>query len=75
MCCYQERLKVAEISARFVEIGFMSFVKEAAEALSICPKEDVKAISEQLALAVKAVEFAEYDVEYYKEQCEKEDEI
>ena len=70
----KERLQKAEQTARFAEIGFMAQVREVAEALSICPKSDVKVIAEQLMLYVEAMESVEADVRYYKEKCEKEKE-
>lgn len=68
----EERLQVAKQTAKFAEVGFMNQVREIAEALAICSKEDVKAISDHLSLAIQAMENADYDVKYYTELCEKE---
>ncbi len=72
MSYYEERLEVAEEVASLTAQGFMIKVREIAEALSICPKDDIKQISEHLSRAVEAMEEAEKDVAYYKEKIEEE---
>lgn len=68
----EERLQIAQKTASFATVGFMAQVREIAEALSICPKEDVKVIAEQLMLAIETMETLERDVKYYKDKCEEE---
>ena len=68
---FEERLNVAEELARFTEQGFMEKVREIADALSICPKDDVKVISEQLSLAVNAMAEADKDVTYLRGRIKK----
>ena len=68
----EERLQTAEQTARFAKVGFMAQVREIAEALSICTKDDVKVIAEKLMSAVETMESVERDVEYYKAACEEE---
>lgn len=68
----EERLQKAEKTASFATVGFMAQVREIAEALSICPKEDVKVIAEQLMLAVETMESVESDVKYYRAKCEED---
>jgi predicted adenine nucleotide alpha hydrolase (AANH) superfamily ATPase len=75
MSYYEEKMKHAEEVLKFAEKGFMEKVREIAEALSICPKKDVKAISDQLFLAVEAMTSAEDDVKYYKRKYEEEEAI
>lgn len=68
----EERLQMAEQTASFATIGFMANVREIGEALTICPKGDVRLIAEKLMLAVETIESLEKDVTYYKEKCEEE---
>lgn len=68
MSYYEEKLRVAEEVSRLAGQGFMAKVREIADALSICSKDDVKAISEQLNLAVEAMEEVDRDALYYKEK-------
>lgn len=68
----EEKLKKAEQTASFATIGFMAQVREIADALSICRKEDVKVIAEKLMLAVETMEDLEKDVSYYKAKCEED---
>ena len=72
MSYHEERLKLAEEIASLTERGFMAEVRKIADALSICPKEDVKTISEYLVLAVEAMASVDRDVAYYKEKVEAE---
>jgi hypothetical protein len=65
---YKEKLTLAEEKAGLMERGFISVVREIADALSICPKEDVKAISEQLTLAVQVMEEVDEEVAYYEDK-------
>lgn len=65
---YKEKLALAEGKASLMERGFMSVVREIADALSICSKEDVKVISEQLTLAVQAMAEADEEVTYYEDK-------
>lgn len=62
----EKRLKAAEKTARFAEVGFMVQVREIAAALEVCSYADVKVIAEQLNNAVEIMESLEYDLEYYK---------
>lgn len=71
----EEKLKEAETVLSFANHGFMNRVREIAEALSICPKDDVKVIAKHLTAAIEAIESVEADVKYYKAQCEKENKI
>ena len=73
MSYHEERLKVAEELASLATKGFMIKVREIAEALSICPKDDIKQISEHLSRAVEAMEQADKDVAYYKGIIEEEE--
>ena len=68
----EELLQKAVKTARFAEEGFMTQVREIAEALSICPKSDVKVIAEQLMLAIEVMEDLEKDVKYYESKLEEE---
>jgi NACalpha-BTF3-like transcription factor len=70
----EEKLNIAEAIVQFAELGFMARVREIAEALSICPKDDVKVIAEQLNLAIEALEEANRDVLYYKVKVKAEKE-
>ena len=72
MSYYEERLKVAEEIASLTAQGFMKKVRDIAEALSICPKDDIKQISEHLSRAVEAMEQAEKDVAYLKDKIREE---
>lgn len=74
MSYYEEKLRIAEEASRLAEQGFMAKVREIADALSICSKDDVKAIAEQLNLAVEAMEEVDRDTLYYKEKCAEEKE-
>ena len=74
MTYYEEKLKIAEEASRLLGQGFMAKVREIADALSICPKDDVKAIAEQLNLAVQAMEEVDRDALYYKEKTIEEKE-
>lgn len=65
---YKEKLTLAEEKAALMERGFISVVREIADALSICPKEDVKAISEQLTLAVQVMAEVDDEVTYYEDK-------
>ena len=70
---YNERkLKNTETLLNFAHQGFMSRVREIGEALTICTKDDVKVIAEQLLEAVEAMESAESDIKYYKDKCREE---
>ena len=80
MSYYKEKLTFTEEKAALMERGFMSVVREIADALSICPKEDVKAISEQLTLAVQVMAEVDEEVTYYEDKIkamekEKNDEL
>ena len=70
----EERLQKAEMILSFTKQGFINRVREIAEALSICPVEDVKVIHNQLTKAIEALESAEWDVAFYKGECEAEKE-
>lgn len=72
MSYHEEKLRIAEEIANFAERGFIAEVRRIADALAICPKEDVKAISEHLALAIEAMEEVDRDVAYYKKRVEEE---
>ena len=70
----EERLQKAETILSFTKQGFMIRVREIAEALSICPVEDVEVIYNQLTKAIEALKSAEWDVDFYKGECEAEKE-
>jgi hypothetical protein len=74
MSYHEERLQQTQQIARFAEKGFMAEVREIAEALSICPMGDVKAIAERLMLSVEIMKSIEDDIEYYRKRCEEEQE-
>lgn len=73
MSYYEDQLKKAEEKASLATKGFMIKVREIAEALSICPKDDIKQISEHLSRAVEAMTEIDGDVVYYKRKIEEEE--
>lgn len=71
---YEEQLKLAQEVSRLTEHGFISKVREIADALSICSKDDVKAISEELNRAVEAMAEVDSNVTYYEAKIDAEKE-
>lgn len=67
----EERLEIARQIDTFAEVGFMAQVREIADALSICSREDVKAIADKLMGAIRAMESIEEDIAYHKKFCEE----
>lgn len=71
---YDEKLTLAKEKSRLTECGFITKVREIADALSICSKEDVKAIAEELNRAVEAMAEVDGEVAYYEEKIKDEKE-
>lgn len=72
MSYYEEKLQNAKAVANLAAQGFINEVREIAEALSVCGKDDAMAISEHLSHLVEVMKSVEDNVKYYRDLLEKE---